>query len=100
VDALLKELADASMAIGAAEEALEEGADVTARDRLDDAAAILAALRKRWPELSAAERGVVGRTAAPLRARLDAAQARLPKLSALREVALEPDPEQESEPEA
>jgi len=100
VDALLKELADASMAVGAAEEALAEGANTAARDRLDDAAAILAALRERWPELSAAERGVVGKTAAPLRARLDAAQARLPKLSSLREVATEPDPEQESEPEA
>ncbi len=100
MDALLKELADASMAVGAAEEALAEGAIIAARDRLDDAAAILAALRERWPELSTAERGVVGKTAPPLRARLDAAQARLPKLSALREVAAEPDPEQESEPEA
>lgn len=100
MDALLKELADASMAVGAAEEALDEGANTTARDRLDDAAAILAALRGRWPELSPAERGLVGKTAAPLRTRLDAAQARLPKLSALREVATEPDPEQESEPQA
>lgn len=97
MDALLKELADASMALGAAEEALGEGANSSARDRLDEAATILAALRARWPELSTAERAVVGKTAAPLRARLDAAQARLPKLSALREVVSEPDPEQESE---
>ncbi len=100
MDALLKELADASLALGAAEEALAEAANSTARDRLDDAAAILAALRGRWPALSTAERAVVGKTAAPLRARLDAAQARLPKVSALREVVTEPDPEQESEPEA
>ncbi len=100
MDALLKELADASMAVGEAEEALEEGANVTARDRLDDAAAILAALRERWPELSAGERAVVGKTAAPLRARLDAAQARLPRVSALAEVAGEPDPEDETEPDA
>ena len=99
MDALLKELADASMAVGEAEEALDEGANTTARDRLDDAGAILAALRERWPELSAAERAVVGKTAAPLRARLDAAQARLPKGSALREVTAEPDPEDETEPE-
>lgn len=100
MDALLKQLADASMAIGEAEEGLAEGANTTARERLDDAEAILAALRERWPELSTAERALVGKTAAPLRARLDAAQARLPKLSALREVAAEPDPEDEQEPEA
>jgi len=100
VDALLKELADASMAVGDAEEALAEGANLTARERLDDAAATLATLRERWPTLSAAERGVVGKTAAPLRARLDAAQARLPKLSALREVPAEPDCEHDADPEA
>jgi len=100
VDALLKQLADASMAIGEAEEGLAEGANTTARERLDDAEAILSALRERWPELSTAERALVGKTAAPLRARLDAAQARLPKLSALREVAAEPDLEDEQEPEA
>ena len=60
MDALLKELADASMAVGAAEEALGEGANAAARDRLDAAATILAALRERWPELSAAERAVDG----------------------------------------
>lgn len=100
MDALLKELADASMAVGAGEEALEEGASQTARDRLDDAALILQGLRDRWPELSKPERAVVGKTAAPLRARLDAAQARLPKVSALSEVAGEPDPEDETEPDA
>ncbi len=99
MDALLKELADASMAVGEGEEALEEGANTTARDRLDDAAAMLAALRERWPDLSAAERGIVGKTAAPLRARLDAAQARLPKATALTEVAAEIDPEDEQEPD-
>lgn len=99
MDALLKELADASMAVGEAEEALDDGGNLTARERLDDAAAILAELRRRWPELSGPERAVVGKTAAPLRARLDAAQARLPKLSALREVAARPDPEDEADPE-
>jgi hypothetical protein len=83
MDALLKELADASMAVGAGEEALEEGANTSAR----------------WPELGPAERTVVGKTAAPLRARLDAAQARLPKATALTEVAGEVDPEDEEEPE-
>jgi hypothetical protein len=100
VDALLKLLADASMAVGDGEEALEEGANATARDRLDAAGDILADLRERWPELSPAERKLVGQTAAPLRARLDTAQARLPKVSALTEVAPEDDPEQESDPDA
>jgi len=100
VDALLKKLADASMAVSEAEEALAEGANSTARDRLDTAADLLAALRARWPELSTAERSVVGRTAAPLRERLDVARARLPKVSALREVAAEADPEEDSDPEA
>ncbi len=100
MDALLKELAAASMAIGAAEEALGEGAHVAARELLDDAAATLAALRERWPELSGAERAIVGKTAAPLRVRLDAAQTRLPRLSALREVAAEADPEDEADPDA
>lgn len=99
MDALLKQLADASMAVGEAEEALAEGANTTARDRLDDAAATLAALRERWPELSAPERALVGKTAAPLRTRLDAAQARLPKLSALSQAPVEADPEDEQEPE-
>jgi hypothetical protein len=99
VDALLKELADASMAVGEAEDALEEGANTTARDRLDDAAAILASLRERWPELGPAERTLVGKTAAPLRARLDTAEGRLPKVSALSEAAAEPDPEDEAEPD-
>ncbi len=98
MDALLKQLADASMAVGEAEEALEDGANTTARDRLDDAAATLAALRERWPEFSAAERTLVGRTAAPLKARLDAAQARLPRLSALSQAPAEADPEDEQEP--
>ncbi len=87
------------MAVGAGEEALEEGAHTTARDRLDDAALLLQALRDRWPELTAPERTVVGKTAAPLRARLDAAQAKLPKATALTEVAAEADPEDETEPD-
>lgn len=101
MDALLKELADASMTIGAGEEALEEGAHTSAREQLDAAADRLAALRERWPELSGAERALVGKTAAPLRARLDAARARLPKASALTQAAPTPaDPEEDEEPDA
>lgn len=90
MDAHLKSLADISMSLSAAEEFLDESANLNARDQLDAAAEGLAALRAQWPEMSAAERSVVGRTAAPLRDRLDAGRARLPKLSALTEVAPEP----------
>lgn len=90
MDAHLKALADISMALGAAEEFLEESAHLNARDQLDVAAEGLAQLRAVWPEMTPTERTLVGRTAAPLRDRLDAARARLPKLSALTEVAPEP----------
>ena len=98
MDALLKELAAASMALGAGEELLGEGAHSSAREQLDDAAGRLAQLRERWPELSRAERAIVGKTAAPLRERLDAARARLPAVSALSQAPAVADPEQETEP--
>lgn len=87
MDAHLKALADISLALGAAEEYLDEASFLNARDRLDVAAEGLAALRAQWPEMNVAERAVVGRTATPLRDRLDAGRARLPKLTALTEVA-------------
>jgi hypothetical protein len=100
MDAHLKLLADASLEVGAAEEAIAEGAHQTARDRLDAAAEVLAALREQWPEMGAAERALVGPAAGDVRGRLDAATAQLPRRSALVEVPAEPDPEQETEPEA
>lgn len=99
MDALLKRLAAASMHVGAGEEALAEGAHGAAREELDAAADVLAALRAEWPRLDARERTLVGRTAAPLRARLDAAVGRLPRASALSTGLAEADPEQELEPE-
>ena len=100
MDELLKLLAGASMHLDAGEEALGEEAYATAADELDAAGEVLATLRGRWPEMSAAERSLVGKTAAPLRARLDAARARLPRRSALSEGTPEADPEQESDPDA
>ena len=87
------------MAVGAGEEALDEGAPTTAREELDRAGDVLAGLRERWPELGPAERKLVGTTAAPLRGRLDKAVARLPKATALTEAAPVDDPEQESDPD-
>lgn len=96
MDAHLKRLAEIGLDLTAAEEALAEGANTTARDALDRAADGLAALRDAWPTLSAPEREVVGATAAPLRARLDAARGRLPRLVALADV---PDAERAPDPD-
>lgn len=90
MDAHLKALADISMALSAAEEFLDGDSNLNARDQLDTAAEGLAVLREQWPDMSGAERTVVGRTAAPLRDRLDAGRARLPKLAAVTEVAPAP----------
>jgi hypothetical protein len=90
MDAHLKRLADVSLALTAAEEALEATAYTGAREALDAAAEGLDALRGDWRSMSSAERAVIGRAARPLRERLDVARKRVPKLSALSEV--EPDP--------
>jgi hypothetical protein len=100
VDELLKLAADAGVHVSAAEEALDEGASDAARDELDRAADALTALRERWPSMSGAERAVVGKAAGAVRARLDAATARLPVRRTLSDGAAEVDPEQEREPEA
>lgn len=97
MDAHLKALADVSLALGCAEAFLDESSHLNARDELDRAAEGLAALREQWPQMSAAERTVVGRTAGPLRDRLDAGRARMPRLSALTQVAPEPGEEDDDE---
>lgn len=98
MDDSLKTLAEAGLAVEAAEEALAEGAAGTAEERLDAAADALAALRARWPEMPPGERTIVGASAVPLRKRLDALRARLPRRRALVEGEAEVDPEQEQEP--
>lgn len=98
MDVHLKLLADASLEVGAAEEALGDGAFHTARDRLDAAGVVLSDLRERWLSMSSAERAVVGPAARDVRKRLDAAGSRVPRLSALSEGSAVEDPEQETEP--
>jgi hypothetical protein len=98
MDAHLKLLADASLEVTAAEDALDEGAFHAARDRLDAAGAVLADLRAAWADMNAGERGVVGPAARQVRERLDAASARMPKLSALSEGTPVADAEQEEAP--
>lgn len=100
MDALLKDMAAVSEALSAAEEHLVAGETTAAGERVDVAAEGLAALRARWPSLNAAQRRLIGTTAAPLRARLDAARAALPPRSALTQAPALADPEQEIDPDA
>jgi hypothetical protein len=100
VDLDLKVLAEASLAVERAEMAVGEGSFTAAREALDEAQERLAALRERWPGMSAAERALVGRAAAPVRQRLDALAARLPRPQALSVGEPEHDAEQEEDPAA
>jgi hypothetical protein len=95
---MLTVLAEASLAIAAAESAVDEGAHHTATDRLDEAELALADLRAAWPEMVAAQRAVVGPSAAELKQRIEAARRRIPRLSALSLGAAESDPDEEVEP--
>lgn len=87
------------MEAGAAEEALDEGAFHTAREHLDRVDVALEELRRSWLAMSAPEREVITPAAKEIRARLDAAVARVPKVSALSQGSEVVDPEQETEPE-
>src|SRR4051812_18290205 len=88
VDQHLKVLADASMAVAEAEEAVGEGTFLLASERLDAAREALAELRSRWPAMTGAERRVVGGAARPVRERLDVAAARVPRVRAVSEMAV------------
>jgi hypothetical protein len=100
VDEHLKLLADTALDVTAAEEALDGGDPGTARAAIERAQAGLSDLRGRWPAMGPAERTLVGRAAAPVRTRLDAAAARLPKRIALSEAPPERDAEEDVDPAA
>ena len=100
MDAHLKLLADTALLVGEAEEALDGGDPGPARGALDRAAEGLAELRSRWPAMTAAERGVLGRAAGPVRARLDAAGARLPRRIAVSDGRPEHDADEDVDPAA
>jgi hypothetical protein len=100
MDEHLKRLAEAGLAVEAAESALATGHHQRAQDALDDLDEHLAALRAAWPEMSTAARAVIGPAAAEVRARRDAATRRLPRRRALVALSEEPDPEQEQDPES
>ena len=98
MDAYLKLLADAGLAADDAETAAGAGETGQATDAIDRADEALTALRDAWPGMSAAERGIVGRTAAPLRARVDRVRTRLPTRVALSEGTPERDPDEDVDP--
>ena len=100
VDAHLKLLAEVSLAVERAQTAAADRAFTGAREALDEAEAGLQVLRERWPEMAPPERAMVGRAAGPVKERLDAVTRRLPRPSALSEVAAEHDPEQDEDPAA
>ena len=75
------------------------GNRTASKDRwIDRAEEELSALREAWTDMAAGERTIVGRTAAPMRARLDRLRTRLPKRTALSEGAPERDPDEEIDP--
>jgi hypothetical protein len=96
----LKLLADAALDVAAAEEALDGGDPGPARDPLGRVHDALGELRARWPAMSAAERHVVGPAALELRGRLERAQARLPRHTALAVAPAEPDADEDADPAA
>jgi hypothetical protein len=98
VDAYLKLLADAGLALTAAEDAAGAGERGPADEALDRAGDALAALRDAWPAMTPGERAIVGPAAAPLRTRLDRTRAGLPRRAALSEGTPERDPDEEVDP--
>ena len=100
MDAELKQLAEVGLAVSAAEEALGQSAFTQAAEALDRAADGLVQLRARWPALNATQRALIGRTAAPLRARLDRARQRLLARTALSVAPPERDPDEDVDPAA
>jgi phage shock protein A len=100
VDLALRTLADAGLALDAAEEALAAGEAGVAEERLAEVDEHLGAVRAHWPELSAAARAVAGPAGRAVRERHDALVRRLPKRRALSEAApTAPDPDEEREPD-
>ena len=100
MDLALRTLADAGLALDAAEEALAAGEAGVAEERLAEVDDHLAAVRAQWPDLGATTRAVAGPTGRTVRERRDALARRLPKRRALSESAPSaPDPEQEQAPD-
>ena len=99
MDAALRTLADAGLALDAAAEALDAGEPTTAEEQLDIAGDALETLRAAWPDLPPAGRKIIGPAGKDVRERREALVKRLPKRRALSEGAPEVDPEQDAGPD-
>ena len=99
MDAALRTLADAGLALDAATEALDAGEPMTAEEQLDVAGDALETLRAAWPDLPPSGRAIIGPAGKEIRERREALVKRLPKRRALSEGAPEVDPEQDSGPD-
>lgn len=100
MDLALRTLADARLALDAAEEALTAGEAGVAEERLGEVEDHLAAVRARWPELSPAARAVAGPAGKEVRERRDALVKRLPRRRALSEAApVAADPDEDRPPD-
>jgi hypothetical protein len=99
MDLHLPLLAEINLHLGVAEEACSEAAWQTARNQLEKAEASFQELRELWPGMDSTERGLLAAMVKPLKARYDAAEARLPRLAAVSEGTPEPDAELEAAPE-
>lgn len=100
MDAHLKLLAEAGLALGEAEDAIGESAFDAAREHVERAEEQLAALREAWPQMSPMERKIVGAAAKPVADRAATAARRIPRRSALSQGAPEIDPDEDVEPGA
>ncbi len=85
MDVALRTLADAGLALDAAQEALEAGEATAAEEHLDLAGEALETLRAAWPDLPPAGRAIVGPAGKEVRERREALVKRLPKRRALSE---------------
>lgn len=100
MDAHLKLLAEAGLALGEAEEAIDESAFDAARESVERAEEHLAALRAAWPGMTSTERRIVGAAAKPVADRAAAAVRRIPRRSAFSQGTPEVDPDEDVEPGA
>jgi hypothetical protein len=98
MNAHLKLLAEAGLALIEAEEAAGDGELGQAGDALDRAEATIADLRTAWGGMTPAQRSVVGPAAKQLRDRLERTRAALPARRALSVGAPERDPDEEVDP--
>ena len=100
MDVALRALADAGLALDAAEEALAADEATVAEQRIAEVDEHLASVRAQWPELSPAARAVAGPAGKSVRERRDALAKRLPKRRALSETTpTAPDPDEDRAPD-